>query len=109
MIARSLPEFHFGRFDLAVAVFFAFLLAVSTWHLHMSQTGRFYVQQMLFFNMAMLLYVHARLIGSVPRLVAALACLFLAFMSQPPAILLEHYPTEYDPRGGWPGIRPGTG
>lgn len=71
-----------------VAVFFAFLLAVSTWHLHMSQTGRFYAQQMLFFNMAMLLYVHARLLGSVPRLVAALACLFLAFMSQPPAILL---------------------
>lgn len=71
-----------------VAVFFAFLLAVSTWHLHMSQTGRFYAQQMLFFNMAMLLYVHARLIGSVPRLVAALACLFAAFMSQPPAILL---------------------
>lgn len=70
------------------AIFFAFLLAVSTWHLHMSQTGRFYVQQMLFFNMAMLLYVHARTTISTGRLVAAMVCLFAAFMSQPPAILL---------------------
>lgn len=70
------------------AVFFAFLLAVSTWHLHMSQTGRFYAQQMLFFNMAMLLYVQARLFVSTGRLVASMVCLFAAFMSQPPAILL---------------------
>lgn len=70
------------------AIIFAFLLAVSTWHLHMSQTGRFYTQQLLFFNMAMLLYFRATSIGDVRRLVASMVCLFLAFMSQPPAILL---------------------
>lgn len=70
------------------AIIFAFLLAVSTWHLHMSQTGRFYVQQLLFYNMALLLYFHATSTGNKRRLVASMVCLFLAFMSQPPAILL---------------------
>ena len=70
------------------AIIFALLLTVSTWHLHMSQTGRFYAQQMLFFNMAMLLYFHATTTGNKRRLVASMVCLFLAFMSQPPAIML---------------------
>ena len=70
------------------AIIFAVLLTVSTWHLHMSQTGRFYAQQMLFFNMAMLLYFHATTTGNKRRLVASMVCLFLAFMSQPPAIVL---------------------
>lgn len=70
------------------SIIFMILIAVSTWHLHMSQTGRFYVQQMLFYNMAMLLYFYATTIGSRGRLIASMACLFLAVMSQPPAILL---------------------
>lgn len=70
------------------ALIFMVLLAVSTWHLHMSQTGRFYAQQMLFYNMALLLYFHATTIGSRGRLIASMVCLFLAVMSQPPAILL---------------------
>ncbi len=70
------------------AIIFAILLAVSTWHLHMSQTGRFYAQQMLFYNMALLLYFHATTIGSRGKLVASMVCLFAAVMSQPPAILL---------------------
>lgn len=70
------------------AILFAILLAISTWHLHMSQTGRFYTQQLLFFNMSMLLFYHATSTGNKGRLIASLVCLFAAFMSQPPAILL---------------------
>ncbi|RNC81578.1 MAG: hypothetical protein ED559_07245 [Phycisphaera sp.] len=70
------------------AVLFMLILAVNTWHLHMSQTGRFYVQQMLFYNMALLLYYQATTIGSRLKLTLSLICLFLAFMSQPPALMV---------------------
>ncbi|GAB5495356.1 MAG: hypothetical protein Phyf2KO_04360 [Phycisphaerales bacterium] len=70
------------------AILFMLILAVSTWHLHMSQTGRFYVQQMMFYNIAMLLYIQATTIGSRIKLFLALLSLFLAFMSQPPALML---------------------
>ena len=69
------------------AVLFMLMLAVNTWHLHMSQTGRFYIQEMLFYNMALLLFYHATSVGSRKRLVAAMLCLFAAFMSQPLAII----------------------
>ncbi|HED54679.1 MAG TPA: hypothetical protein ENJ00_10835 [Phycisphaerales bacterium] len=70
------------------AVIFAALLAVSTWHLHMSQTGRFYTQQLLFYNMALLLYFRATSIGSKARLAMAMASLVLAFLSQPTALMI---------------------
>ncbi len=70
------------------AVLFMLMLAVNTWHLHMSQTGRFYTQQMLFYNIALLVYFNATTVGSRLKLVLALTCLFAAFMSQPPALML---------------------
>jgi len=70
------------------AVLFMLMLAVSTWHLHMSQTGRFYMQEMLFYNMSLLLFYHATSIGSKKHLIGAMLCLFAAFMSQPLAIII---------------------
>ncbi|MEO1583125.1 MAG: glycosyltransferase family 39 protein [Planctomycetota bacterium] len=77
-----------GMVGSRAALWFAVLLAVSVWHLHMSQTGRFYVQQLLFYNLGLLLYWRATSIGSVWRLVLSMAMLFLGFMSQPPALIL---------------------
>ncbi|MEO0610932.1 MAG: glycosyltransferase family 39 protein, partial [Planctomycetota bacterium] len=70
------------------ALWFAAFLAVAVWHLHMSQTGRFYVQQLLFYNLGFLLYFRATSIGSVSRLALSMLMLFLGFMSQPPALIL---------------------
>jgi uncharacterized membrane protein len=70
------------------AVLFMLMLAVSTWHLHMSQTGRFYIQEMLFYNMSLLLFFRATTAGSRKHLYASLICLFAAYMSQPLAIIL---------------------
>lgn len=70
------------------ALWFAALLAVSVWHLHMSQTGRFYAQQMMFYNAALLLYLRATTLGSIGRLVGAMICLTLSFLSQPLALVI---------------------
>lgn len=70
------------------ALWFTAFLAVAVWHLHMSQTGRFYAQQLLFYNLGFLLYYRATSIGSLPRLALSMAMLFLGFMSQPPALIL---------------------
>jgi hypothetical protein len=70
------------------ALWFALLMAVSVWNLHMSQTGRFYAQQMLFYNAALLLYLRATTLGSIGRLVGSMACLVLSFLSQPLALVI---------------------
>ncbi len=77
-----------GLVGARVALWFAVFLAVAVWHLHMSQTGRFYVQQLLFYNLGLLLYFRATTLGSLPRLALGMLMLFLGFMSQPPALVL---------------------
>ncbi len=70
------------------AVLFMLMLAVNTWHLHMSQTGRFYIQEMLFYNMSLLLFFRATTVRSHKCLYMSLLLLFAAYMSQPLAIVL---------------------
>ncbi len=77
-----------GLIGTKAALWFAAFLTISVWHLHMSQTGRFYAQQCLFYNLGLLLYFRATTLGSVWRLVISMVMLFLGFMSQPPALVL---------------------
>ncbi|MEM1072248.1 MAG: glycosyltransferase family 39 protein [Planctomycetota bacterium] len=77
-----------GVIGARAALWFAAFLCVAVWHLHMSQTGRFYVQQLLFYNLGFLLYFRATTIGSLPKLALSMLMLFLGFMSQPPALIL---------------------
>lgn len=77
-----------GVIGARAALWFAAFLAVSVWHLHMSQTGRFYAQQLLFYNLGLLLYFRATSLGSITKLALSMVMLFLGFMSQPPALVL---------------------
>ena len=43
------------------------LLALSPWHLWMSQVSRFYMQLFLLYNLALLLYYQATMEGSRAR------------------------------------------
>jgi hypothetical protein len=64
------------------------LLALSPWHLWMSQTCRFYMQLFLLYNLALLLYYQATMDGSLARAGAAMACLLLAFYTSPIALMI---------------------
>lgn len=70
------------------AVILALLLAVSPWHLWMSQSARFYSQQFLFSSLCLVWYFDATARSSRWRMFAAMACLVLAFGSQPPALVI---------------------
>ncbi|MEX0653369.1 MAG: glycosyltransferase family 39 protein [Phycisphaeraceae bacterium] len=68
--------------DRRTALIFTALLAVATWHLWMSQSGRFYVQQILLYNVCLILYYDGVTRRS-PRTLAACGVFFLlAFMTQ---------------------------
>lgn len=70
------------------AALVALLLAVSPWHLYWSQASRFYTQQFLFYNLALLWYFEATVRRSPGGFVRAMAAMVLAYLSQPPAIFL---------------------
>jgi hypothetical protein len=64
------------------------LLALSPWHLWMSQIGRFYMQLFLLYNLALLLYYQATTEGSHARAGLAMVCLVLAFYTSPIALMI---------------------
>lgn len=70
------------------AAVFGLLLALSPWHLFWSQASRFYAQQFLFYNLALIFYFTATQRGSTMRFVVAAVTLVVAFMTQPPALLI---------------------
>ncbi|HEX7010138.1 MAG TPA: glycosyltransferase family 39 protein [Phycisphaeraceae bacterium] len=95
------------------ALMLALLLAVSPWHVWMSQTARFYVQQFLLYNLCLLLYLDATERQSRWGLVGAAVCLVLAFSTQLTSLLIvgvfaldaliayaRRQPLRL-PRGGW--------
>jgi hypothetical protein len=64
------------------------LLALSPWHLWMSQVCRFYMQLFLLYNLALLLYYQATTEGSLARGGAAMACMVLAFYTSQIALMI---------------------
>ena len=64
------------------------LLALSPWHLWMSQVCRFYMQLFLLYNVALLLYYQASTDGNLARASGAMACLVLAFYTSPIALMI---------------------
>ena len=64
------------------------LLAVSPWHLFWSQAARFYALQFLFYNLALIWYLRCCLERSSRLAALSALMLILAFLSQPPAILI---------------------
>jgi len=70
------------------SIFFMFMLAVAPWHVYWSQAARFYTQQFLFYNLSLILYFAGTRNRSPGRMAAAVVLLLLAFLSQPPALVL---------------------
>ena len=64
------------------------LLALSPWHLWMSQVCRFYMQLFLLYNLALLFYYQATMNGRLARAGAAMACMVLAFYTSPIALMI---------------------
>ena len=64
------------------------LLALSPWHLWMSQLARFYMQLFLLYNLALLLYYQATTDGGLARAAVAMLCLVLAFYTSPIALMI---------------------
>ncbi len=70
------------------AAIVALLLAVSPWHLFWSQASRFYTLQFLFYNLALVMYFSATTDRSRQRYLVAMLMVVLAYMAQPPALLI---------------------
>jgi 4-amino-4-deoxy-L-arabinose transferase-like glycosyltransferase len=70
------------------AVMLALLLATSPWHIYWSQAARFYSFQFLFYTLALVYYLTATRTASRPHFVLAMACIVLAFLSQPTALAI---------------------
>ncbi len=70
------------------AVWLGLLLAIAPWHIYWSQAARFYTQQFLFYNLALVLYFRATAGAHRGLFAAAMACALLAFLSQPPALVI---------------------
>ncbi|HEX7009070.1 MAG TPA: glycosyltransferase family 39 protein [Phycisphaeraceae bacterium] len=70
------------------ALMLALLLAVSPWHVWMSQTARFYVQQFLFYNLALVAYLLAVQRRAHPAWGVMAVCVALAFGTQPTSLML---------------------
>ena len=75
-------------FGARVSAVLCLLLALSPWHLWMSQSSRFYVQLFLLYNLALLLYFQAMDGGEIPRAIVAMACMWLAFFTTPIALMI---------------------
>ncbi|MFW6059411.1 MAG: hypothetical protein ACODAQ_04480 [Phycisphaeraceae bacterium] len=64
------------------------LLVLSPWHVFWSQASRFYAQQFLFYNLALIFYFTATQRGSTLRFLLAAVVLVVAMLTQPPALLI---------------------
>lgn len=79
-----------GRHDLGdrTALLLCLLLALSPWHLWMSQVTRFYVQLFLLYNLGLLFYYQATETGQLWRAAVAMVCMLLAFYTSPIALVI---------------------
>ncbi len=66
----------------------ALILTVSPWHLFWSQAGRFYTLQFLCYNLALIWYLRSCLERSTRLAACSAVALVLAFLSQPPALVI---------------------
>jgi len=64
------------------------ILAVSVWHIQRSQDARYYSQQFLLFNLALIVYFRATEVRSQWRLVGAVLLGVAAIVTQPTALLI---------------------
>lgn len=72
----------------AAACLFGLMLAANPWHIYWSQAARFYTLEFLFFGLSLALYFTATERGGKARFAAAMLCMILAFLSQPPAAVI---------------------
>ena len=70
------------------ALLLCLLLALSPWHLWMSQVTRFYIQLFLLYNLGLLFYYQATESGQLWRAAAAMVCVLLAFYTSPIALMI---------------------
>lgn len=70
------------------ALAFGLLLAISQWHIYWSQAARFYIVQFVFFSLALLLWYDSTRPRRPVLYALAMLCAFLAFWSQPHALLV---------------------
>lgn len=70
------------------AIIFTLLLAISTWHLWMSQTARFYGQQFLFYNLCLIFYYDATRTRSRRTMAVMGLCMVLAFCTQLTSLMI---------------------
>ena len=70
------------------AIILGFLLAVAPWHIYWSQLGRYYTQQFLFYNLALIWYFDATRRQRRGLFIAAMVCVVLGFMTQPPGLMV---------------------
>lgn len=70
------------------AIIAALLLAVAPWHIYWSQAARFYIPQFLFYSLCLIYYYIATRDRSRGYFAAAMACMVLAFLSQPTALVI---------------------
>ncbi len=67
----------------------ALILTVSPWHLFWSQAGRYYTVQFLFYNLALVWYLRCCMERSTRLAALSSVALVLAFLSQPPALVIS--------------------
>jgi len=74
----------------SAAAVLAILLAVAPWHIYWSQASRFYTLQFLFYSLCFILYLRATTGNrwGRSRMVAAMGFLVLAFLAQPPGLVI---------------------
>lgn len=70
------------------AILVAMLLAAAPWHIYWSQAARFYIPQFLFYTLAVIYYFVATRDNDRRCFVVAMACVLLAFLSQPTALIV---------------------
>jgi hypothetical protein len=75
-------------FGTRASVLLCLLMALSPWHLWMSQSSRFYVQLFLLYNLALLLYYQAMEGRAVRRALVAMGCMWLACCTTPIALMI---------------------
>lgn len=70
------------------AALLAIFLAVAPWHIYWSRVARFYTQQFLCYNLALIWYFRATRDRSNAWFAASMVMMILAFLSQPPALVI---------------------
>lgn len=70
------------------AILLCLLMALSPWHLWMSQVGRFYIQLFLLYNLALVLYYQATKYDQLWLLLLSVTLGVLAFYTTPIALML---------------------